>query len=73
MSNTMSKTQAIQALKAGEKLTHYWFSPDEWVSLKNGKLEFEDGCKCSPNVFWQYRDDESWETGWKLYTGEINE
>jgi len=41
----MTKEEAIQALNEGKKVTHRYFSDDEWVEkLADGRYRFEDGC-----------------------------
>ena len=39
----MSKEEAIQAMKEGKKVTHRFFSSDEWMTIENGFLLLEDG------------------------------
>ena len=34
----MSKEEAIQAMKEGKKVTHRFFSSDEWMTIENGFL-----------------------------------
>ena len=36
----MSKEEAIQAMKEGKKVTHRFFSSDEWMTIENGFLLF---------------------------------
>ncbi|MBK7362689.1 MAG: hypothetical protein IPJ01_10375 [Micavibrio sp.] len=63
----MNKQQAIQAMLEGKKVTHLYFSNDEWVTMVNGQIVLEDGVKCSPLEFWRWRTDEMWETDWSIY------
>jgi len=64
----MSKDEAIQAMRDGQKVTHRWFSPDEWVKRSDClRYEFEDGCLCTHSEFWQWRDGESWLDGWSIF------
>jgi len=56
--------QAKALLSAGKKLTHEYFTSSEWVKGQNGMYEFEDGCLCSPNDFWNGREDFS--PSWKI-------
>lgn len=49
----MNKTEAKFALENGQRLTHKYFSRDEWIQgMPDGSYLFEDGCKCSPREFW---------------------
>ena len=67
----MNKDKALELMRKGEKLTHQWFSSDEWITEKDGILEFEDGCKCDHKLFWQDRDDASWTYGWSLFDKQL--
>lgn len=63
----MNKQEAIQAMLEGKKVTHLYFSNDEWVTMENGQILLEDGVRCSPNEFWRWRTDAMWETDWSIY------
>jgi len=63
----MNKIEALKALQYGKKLTHHWFSPNEWVIEDQGKYIFEDGCQCHDFEFWADRTDESWNRGWSIF------
>ena len=62
----MTKQEAIQSMREGNKLTHYYFSPEEWVTIENGKMLFEDGVRCDISEFWKYRTVSGWNTGWSI-------
>ena len=64
---TMTKAQALDAMQSGQKITHRFFSPDEWMTIDNGKILLEDGVRCMPNDFFKYRSDKSWNDGYSLY------
>lgn len=63
----MTQQEAIAAMKQGKKVTHRYFSSDEWVTLQNGKLVTEDGCIHNWTMFWTIRSSEYWETDWSLF------
>lgn len=64
----MTKEKAIELMKAGARLTHHFFSSEEWVSINNeGLYCFEDGCVCEPEEFWKWRQDPAWDNGWDLH------
>lgn len=48
----MNKREAIQWMLRGARLTHKYFSSDEWVT------------RCTPAEFWSCRSGECFETGW---------
>jgi hypothetical protein len=54
----MTKQEAIQAMTAGRKVTHTYFTDNEWVSIKGDVFVFEDGVKCPPWLFWMDRKGE---------------
>jgi len=63
----MNKAEAIEKMKAGVKMTHRHFSPEEWVTMQDGKIVLEDGVKCSPLEFWRWRTDSSYDNDWDLF------
>ena len=64
----MNIAEAKEALRQGKRLRHFYFTPDEWVQgiTKIGATYylFEDGCRCSPSMFWKTRYDGAWDCGW---------
>jgi hypothetical protein len=63
----MTKQQAIEAMREGKKVTHTWFSPNEWMTMEGNKIVLEDGVKCYPFEFWPYRQDVSWNDGYEFF------
>jgi len=64
----MTRYEAAQALKAGKKLSHTYFSPDEWVKGNgDGKYILEDDVVCTAAEFWKWRQQEFFNDGWKLF------
>lgn len=68
----MDKKQAIEAMNQGLKVTHQYFSPNEWMTMQDGKIILEDGVKCSPMEFWKWRVGSSWESGYSLWQPKEN-
>lgn len=62
----MTKQEAIKAMQKGQKVTHRYFTPNEWMTIENGQIVLEDGVRCSPYEFWRWRTDESWNDGYTL-------
>lgn len=60
----MSKEEAIQAMKEGKKVTHRFFSSDEWMTIENGFLLLEDGVRISLEDFFNFRSDSLWDNGY---------
>lgn len=63
----MNKEEAIQAMQEGKKVTHRYFTPDEWMTMRMGMVVLEDGVVCTPQEFWQWRTDSVWNNGYKLF------
>ena len=65
----MTKIEAIAAMRNEEKVTHTYFSDNEWMQLlSTGDYEFEDGCVVDPALFWSDRKGLDWEDGWEIFS-----
>ena len=63
----MNRFEAAQALKEGKKLTHIYFSSDEWVmGIDDGYYLLEDGVQCTAAEFWKWRQQEFFNDGWEI-------
>lgn len=66
----LTKQQAIEAMKEGKKVTHNYFTSEEYMfmpSLRMNLYQFEDGVKISSIDFWEIIDSESYNTGWSIF------
>ena len=63
----MTRGEAIKAMREGKKVTHKYFTPDEWATQSHGLILIEDGVKCSPAEFWTDRQSEMFADGWDLF------
>jgi len=63
----MTKKGAILAMMTGRKVTHRFFSPDEWITMEGNEMVLEDGVRCDPDEFWRWRILSGWEDGWSFY------
>jgi len=63
----MSKSEAIQAMREGKKVTHRYFSNDEWITMRGNIILMEQGQECWASEFWRDREGEHWETDWEIY------
>jgi hypothetical protein len=67
----MTKTEVIQAMREGQKVTHEYFTEKEWMQLTpTGLYKFEDGVVCPSLLFWADRTGDKWEDGWSLFKPE---
>ena len=63
----MNKQEAIEAMKKGFKVTHDYFSSDEFITMIGDKIVTEEGYSFNATEFWKYRTHESFNTGWSYY------
>jgi hypothetical protein len=63
----MTRAEAIKAMREGKKVTHYHFTPEEWVTQEHGMLLLEDGVRCSPGEFWKWRQDKAFDNDWNIW------
>lgn len=62
----MTKEEAKQALREGKKLTHRYFSDNEYIYAKGNIIFSEDGVNHGFD-FWNLRPDEWWNDGWEIF------
>jgi hypothetical protein len=63
----MTRDEIIQELIAGKKVTHDYFTDDEWLMMDGNMYLLEDGVKLSPEEFWKYRQSDSYDNGWSIF------
>lgn len=64
----MTKAEAIVQMEKGIKMTHKYFTPEEWVYIgANGLYVLEDGVECTPSEFWKWRQNEYWNADWNFW------
>ena len=63
----MDKEEAIRAMQAGNKVTHTYFTPDEWMTMKGSRIILEDGSSCWAYEFWADRNGFGWSDGYSLF------
>jgi hypothetical protein len=64
----MTKNEAIEAMKKGERVTHDFFLPNEWVTMdEDGFIRTEENYLAYPEQFWADRRGLSWNAGWSVY------
>lgn len=65
----MTRSEAIQALKEGKKVTHRYFNPHEYITYRDGRVRDEtDNRLGSIQDFMSYRTSKEFETDWDIYT-----
>lgn len=64
----MTKDEAILEIEKGKKLTHYYFTADEYVFMNYaGLYETEDRVAVTKELFWTYHFDEIFNDEWEFY------
>lgn len=66
----MTKVQAVDAMKAGKKVSHKYFTSEEWMTIEEGMFLFEDGNRCHMKQFWETRYEDWWNSDWRIWNGE---
>lgn len=61
----MTRVEAIQAMRNGERVTHEFFMDDEWIEMIGCCIILtEDGYEHPSDLFWADRMSESFNRGW---------
>lgn len=63
----MDKADAIALMHQGKRISHDYFLPHEWITIKTDFIEFEDGVRVTEDVFWAERQSIGWEKGYFLW------
>ena len=63
----MNIHEAQAALKQGKKLTHRYFTDDEWILQQGIYIICEDGAQIEAEGFWKYRVSADWFNDWRVY------
>lgn len=65
----MNKAEAIEAMKAGAKITHVNFLPEEWIIMEGNKTIVTEECYAvSAAEFWRWRTGGNWDNGYSIWT-----
>lgn len=64
--NSMTKSEAFQAMKEGQKITHIHFGEEEYLYIdEKGRMFSEDGYRFEQG--WKDKSGEIWEKNWGIY------
>lgn len=61
----MTREEAYKAMQEGKKITHNYFSGDEFYELKNGKIMAEDNVNHT-STFWDEGQNNWRKDGWSI-------
>jgi hypothetical protein len=62
----MTRDEALKELKSGKKITHTYFTSDEYLFQRADVIFTEEGYEVTPE-FWDLRSSKSWDEGWEIY------
>lgn len=71
MSSTasMSRVDAFtHSRKTGDKITHRYFSDDEFIIVQGSQVRLTEGFTASVSEFMRWRTDETWNEDWEIKT-----
>jgi hypothetical protein len=64
--NDLTREEAVEALLSGKKLTHNYFTNNEWVMMMGDFMLFENNQTQSVDSFWNIRKNDWWNSGWNI-------
>jgi hypothetical protein len=62
----MSLEEAIEAMKLGQKITHYLFSDDEFITMNSSSVIVDESGYLLKD-FWLYRTSKLWKNRWSIF------
>lgn len=68
----MTKQEAIEAMKRGEKVTHDQFNPEEWITIEDGEMTSDEGMLYKLDSFFEFRRSSIWDDGWSIWEDKTN-
>jgi hypothetical protein len=68
----MTRKEALAEMARGEKITHWLFAKNEWMTLKGNRILFEDGVLCCPSTFWSDRRGKNFQDGYSFFDKSKN-
>lgn len=63
----MTRSEAINVMRIGAKVTHRLFDENETVTIDNGYYRTEDGELQTPVEFWAVRKSPAWDDDWEIH------
>lgn len=57
----------LKSKTEGVKITHRFFSNDEYITVKGNQIKTEEGYTMSTAEFMKYREGLAWENDWEVY------
>ena len=60
----MNREEAKTALQKGERVSHPFFPKISYIEQVGEDYVFEDGFIMPIDLFWKYRENDTWNDGW---------
>ena len=65
----MTKNEALKALEEGKKITHKYFSNDEYICKCDSEFYMCESGYMPIGDFWNYRQSPDWDNDWSIFNG----
>ena len=69
----MTWNEAKKRMRNGERITHRFFTDNEWMTIERGKILFEDGVTCSITEFRADRESWLWDEDYSIWKEPVEE
>lgn len=69
MNYILTKKEAIQAMAMGLRVTHPYFTDDEFIYMKAGDI-YDEKDYLMGDMFWEDRNTPAWDTNWRALTDQ---
>jgi len=66
----MNKSEAINKMGNGAKLSHPYFDAHEWITITGDKVKTEEGYLIPVDEFFSFRRSKARESDWQLFQNE---
>ncbi len=65
----LTKSEALELIDQGEKVTHKFFTPYEFIAKSDDPEYYQDeNGLLLISDFWDHRQHSEWQTGWSVFT-----
>jgi hypothetical protein len=61
----LNRDEALKSMQEGYKVTHEYFSDDEYLYITDEKMYSEEGYRFEEG--WEMRKGGYWEEGWRIF------
>jgi len=65
----LSKEEAYNLMERGHKISHEYYSDDEYLFMRNGVILDENGYRMGTKDSEFWTKIQKWDTGWRTFNG----